>query len=255
MYRKIDLLEDADRDVVTLESDYPDGHVVATHSHKRVQLLHAVRGILQLETDEGTWIVPPGFALWIPAGMRHQLRTTQVTTRSLYFRPEALEQVPSSCEVIEVSLLLRVLIDEAIRMPVLYDTNLRDGAVMRLLLLEAGQLPAAPFHLPMPRDPQLAELCHVFFRSPRQSVTPAEWARQLHVSERTFYRRFVAATGLSFIEWRRQACVFVAISRLTLGESVTSVALDMDYESPSAFSAMFRKATGKPPSAYVRRAA
>ncbi len=255
MKHPIALLEHADRDVVLVESDYPDGHVVASHTHQRVQLLHAISGIMQLETDKGTWIVPPGFALWIPAGVRHQLTTTRVTTRSLYFRMNALRKAPQACQVIEVSPLLSELIDAAARIPLLYDTRRRDGAVMRLLLLEACESPAAPFHLPMPRDAQLAAMCNAFFKAPMQSVTPAHWAERMHVSERTFYRRFVAGTGLNFIEWRSKACVFVAISRLSLGDSVTSIAMDMDYESPSAFSAMFKKMTGRPPSAYARQAA
>ncbi|MGP1614183.1 MAG: AraC family transcriptional regulator, partial [Pollutimonas bauzanensis] len=60
--RKIDQLEKTDRDVIALESIYPDGHVVATHTHRRVQLLYAVAGIVRLETQSGTWVVPPGFA-------------------------------------------------------------------------------------------------------------------------------------------------------------------------------------------------
>src|SRR5690606_2764623 len=155
----------------------------------------------------------------------------------------------------EVSPLLRELIDAAAQVPVLYDIGQRDGALMHLLLLEASQSPAAPFHLPMPRDGELAAICNAFFRAPTQSITPAQWASRLHVSERTFYRRFVAGTGLNFIDWRSRACVLVAISRLSQGDSVTSIAMDMGYEHPSAFSAMFRKVTGRPPSVYARRAA
>ncbi len=254
MNPSIALLEKADRDVVVAQSEYPDGYVGVSHTHERVQLLHAISGIMQLEADEGTWIVPPGFALWIPAGVRHLLRTTRVTTRSLYFRVPALRPAPQACQVVEVSPLLRQLIDAAAQLPVLYDVRQRDGALMRLLVLEASQSPPAPFHLPMPRDAALAAMCSAFFAAPMQTVTPAQWAAALHVSERTFYRRFVAGTGMNFIEWRRKACVFVAISRLSRGDSVTSIALDMGYESPSAFSAMFSKATGQPPSAYARRA-
>ena len=252
MQRKIKLLEHTDRDVVALQSSYPAGHIVARHAHWRVQLLYATEGILQLETGQGSWIVPPGFALWIPAGVDHELRTTRAITRSLYFRPACLWPAPGDCQVIEVTALLRSLIDEAVTIPVLYDIDRRDGALMQLLILEAIRLPSVPFHLPMPQEPQLAALCRAFCQAPTQAVTPMQWADKLHVSERTFYRRFVTATGLSFIAWRRQACVFVAISRLSLGESVTRIALDMGYESTSAFSAMFRKMTGKPPSAYTR---
>ena len=39
------------------------------------------------------------------------------------------------------------------------------------------------------------------------------------------------------------------------GERVLDVALDLGYESPSAFAAMFRKALGEPPSAFAARGA
>ncbi|SHG88947.1 AraC family transcriptional regulator [Pollutimonas bauzanensis] len=252
--RKIDQLEKTDRDVIALESIYPDGHVVATHTHRRVQLLYAVAGIVRLETQSGTWVVPPGFAIWIPAGMPHQLRTIKVKTHSLYFQSGAFMRPPSECQVIEVPPLLRELISAAIKVPLLYQQDSRDESLMKMLLQEARIQPAVPLHLPMPRDAQLAQLCHAFFDAPTQMSTPAEWAGQLHISTRTFYRRFLANTGMTFIAWRQQACVFVALSRLSLGESITGIALDMGYESPSSFSTMFKKSMGAAPSLYARKA-
>ncbi len=253
MHSKIDRLEHTDRDVIAVESTYPDGHVVATHAHQRIQLMYAVSGILQLETKFGTWIVPPGFAVWIPAGVLHQLRTINVQTHSLYFRNSAFEQPPPECRVIEVSPLLKELISAAMKVPLLYAQGSRDELLMKMLLREAGIQAVAPLHLPMPRDAPLAKLCHAFFKSPTQVSTPADWAAQLHISERTFYRRFVANTGMTFIAWRQQACVFVALSRLSLGASITSIALDMGYESSSAFSTMFKKSMGVPPMLYMRK--
>ena len=43
------------------------------------------------------------------------------------------------------------------------------------------------------------------------------------------------------------------MERLARGERVLDVALDLGYESPSAFAAMFRKALGEPPSAFAAR--
>jgi AraC-like DNA-binding protein len=42
-----------------------------------------------------------------------------------------------------------------------------------------------------------------------------------------------------------------AMARLATGEPVTSVALDVGYNSPSAFTAMFRKAFGAAPTRYI----
>src|SRR3546814_8399789 len=72
MLRKIDLIEDADRDVIVVETVYSNDHLVSAHTHKRVQLLHATTGIMQLDTKYGAWVVPPGFAVWIPVGIVNQ---------------------------------------------------------------------------------------------------------------------------------------------------------------------------------------
>ena len=42
-----------------------------------------------------------------------------------------------------------------------------------------------------------------------------------------------------------------AMSRLALGQPVTRVALDVGYKSPSAFTAMFRRAFGVSPTHYL----
>lgn len=55
--------------------------------------------------------------------------------------------------------------------------------------------------------------------------------------------------------WRQQARLLAAMERLARGERVLDVALDLGYDSPSAFAAMFRKALGEPPSAFAARGA
>ena len=251
MTRPIDLVEDADRDVIAMESFYLDRQTVEAHSHRRIQLLYGTTGTMQLETRFGAWVVPPGFAVWIPTGVAHRLSMINVVTHSLYFRDSALPEAPQRCQVIAVPPLLRELIREAVKVPLLYVAGSRDGLLMEMLLREASIQPVVPLHLPVPREGPLASLCQAFYKSPNQAVAPADWARQLNVSERTFYRRFLAATGMTFIAWRQQACVFAAMARLAAGESVTSIALDLGYESPSSFSTMFRKSMGFPPSQYT----
>jgi AraC-like DNA-binding protein len=46
--------------------------------------------------------------------------------------------------------------------------------------------------------------------------------------------------------WRQQARLMEALSRLASGQSITAVALDVGYESPSAFTAMFHRNFGVP---------
>ena len=102
----------------------------------------------------------------------------------------------------------------------------------------------------MPSDPKLRALCQTLLDAPGDSRTLDEWAATLNASARTLARHFQSETGLSFGAWRQQARVLEAMGRLGNGAPVTQVALDLGYDSVSAFSAMFRRAAGASPSDY-----
>ena len=72
------------------------------------------------------------------------------------------------------------------------------------------------------------------------------------MSRRSFTRFFRAETGLSFVTWRQQACLFASLPRLAEGQSVTTVALDAGYENIAAFTTMFRRMLGSSPSNYLK---
>ncbi|MGK4422650.1 helix-turn-helix transcriptional regulator, partial [Klebsiella pneumoniae] len=57
------------------------------------------------------------------------------------------------------------------------------------------------------------------------------------LSRRTVTRRFTEATGMSFSAWRQRLRLFQAAEMLTTGTPVTTVALNLGYDSPSAFAA------------------
>jgi methylphosphotriester-DNA--protein-cysteine methyltransferase len=65
---------------------------------------------------------------------------------------------------------------------------------------------------------------------------------------------FIAETGMTFRQWRRQARLVAAIERLARREPVTSVAFDLGYDSVSAFIEAFRKTFGVTPFRYFRQA-
>ena len=78
------------------------------------------------------------------------------------------------------------------------------------------------------------------------------WAHYGNLGRRTLTRLFRKETGMSFVEWRQHIRLLEALTRLASGEPVTNVALDLGYESPSAFTAMFRRALGESPRNYLR---
>lgn len=244
------------RPVVARGTAYADGTVVPAHAHARAQLLHGSTGAVMVETPRGAWMMPPDHGLWIPAGVVHQVRMMgAVKMHSLYFDPAAVPAMPSTCVVLGISALMRSLLAEAVTLPPEYDLGGRDGLVMALIQAELLRLPAMPLSLPLPREPRLAARCRAFLSDPTPHDTIDDWARQSGLSRRTFTRRFRAETGLSFVAWRQQACVMAALPRLAGGEAVTSVAIDLGYSNPAAFSAMFARTLGVAPRAYMASAA
>ncbi|WP_264076463.1 helix-turn-helix domain-containing protein [Rhodopseudomonas palustris] len=87
--------------------------------------------------------------------------------------------------------------------------------------------------------------------SPADHATVAEWAGRVALSERSLSRMLMDEIGMSFGHWRRQLHVILALRRLSAGETVQTVAVDLGYESASSFVTMFRKMVGKPPIRYL----
>lgn len=234
-----------------LASDYKDGANTGWHSHFRAQLAFAVSGVMHVDTEQGTFVVPPQRALWLPAGMRHCIAMHgAVGMRTIYVSPDSARSLPPMCRVVAVTPLLRELVLEAVRLPMAYKPDSRAARLTALLLDELRALPILPLHLPLPDDARLRRVCDAIVENPALDLTLDDLADSASTSPRTLARLFRSETGLSFGQWRQQARLLAALRLLASGEKVTSVAMDLGYDSPSAFTSMFRKALGVPPSRY-----
>ena len=246
------IYESTPRPVVAVGNDYPPDHEVAPHHHRRCQLLYGATGTMMVWTEHGAWVVPPAQGVWIPIGIRHSVRMIgPVTTSSIFVEPAAVEGLPSACSVLGITPLMRSLLLAAVDVPLEYEIEGRDGLIMALLLQELKHLPILPLSLPFPSDRDLARRCRRFIKDPNPHETIDDWAENLQLSRRSFTRHFKRETGMSFAAWQRQACLFSALPRLVAHEPITRVALDLGYESPAAFTTMFKKTLGVPPSEYV----
>ncbi len=248
----IDLVDGLDSAVLAIATDYPPGHVLPRHRHRRAQLLYGATGTMQVDTADGSWTIPPQRAVLIPPQTDHEVRMHGVSTRSLYLEPVAVPWFPVSCQVVAVSPLLRELLIAAVDLPVERTPHGRESALVTLLLHEIEAVSPLPFGLPMPADEALRARCEAFAASPGIGVAPHEWAMGLGVSTRTFVRHFKTQTGLTFQQWRQRACLVHAIRLLTSGHSVTHTAAALGYSSPAAFTAMFVKNAGSTPDALRR---
>lgn len=243
--------QDLPRPVGAMAKDFADGFFIPPHAHERSQIIYASAGVMRVRTPQGAWVVPPHRAVWVPAGIVHDVRMAgAVAMRTLYIAPDAVRTLPGECCVVGVTPLLRELILRATALPLLYDEAGAEGRLMRLILDELRALPVLPLNLPMPADPRLARICKAILGAPGDPRTLGEWGKEIGASSRTLARGFVSETGMTFGRWRQQARLLEALTRLGQAQSVTTIALDLGYDSPSAFTSMFRRALGRTPSAY-----
>jgi AraC-like DNA-binding protein len=85
---------------------------------------------------------------------------------------------------------------------------------------------------------------------PDDNRTLAAWGKMVGATGRTLARRFKVETGMTFGQWRQQMRILEALKRLARNEPVTTVAIELGYESPSAFISMFKKSLGTTPGRY-----
>jgi len=224
------LYDDTPCDVVVTRKAFADGELFPMHCHGRGQFAFAACGVITVATESGNWAVPPLRAIWVPAQVAHAMQMRgPVTMLNAYICPQAAERVglPGHCQVFAVSPLVQQLLEKAIDVPAQYPLQGRDACLMGLLLHEIADMPALSLQTGIDGM--------------------ADWAC---MSRRTFTRQFRLYTGVSFIEWRQQACLLDAVVRLGKGEPVTGVALALGYSSPSAFATVFKRLLGEVPSRY-----
>lgn len=244
---------DLPRLLVAMENSCPAGSSTGWHSHPRGQLLYAIKGVMIVHSDAGSWVVPPSRALWMVAGLRHNvIMSGDVEMRTAYIDAAAAPGVPAQTCVISVTPLLRELLVEAVHIPLDRDLCARDERLVRLLIDELGVSSAIALHLPMPADPRLKTLCQCLIEQPAGASSARAWAHTLGMGERTLHRLFSRETGMTFARWREQARLLSALRQLAEGRKGIEVALNCGYASQSAFSAMFRRHFGVSPSSFYR---
>jgi len=252
----LDPLEDMDRiprPILAMAKEFPRGHVIPSHAHNRSQLLYASSGVMTVEASGGIWVVPPLRAVWIPAATEHRINCTgDLSMRTVYITPEAFPGLPNDCRVVSIPPLLRELILRAVKVPVMYESGTRDERLLMMIPDLILELEATPLTLPIPDDSRLQEITDRLIKNPGDNRFLSEWGDLVGAHSRTLSRLFKVRTGMGFRQWRQQVRIMEALKMLGRGEAVTNVALDLGYDSPSAFIAMFRRALGVTPGRYFQ---
>ncbi|MEB6336013.1 AraC family transcriptional regulator [Serratia rhizosphaerae] len=234
---------------------YPAGHIVPLHKHAYGHLIYANHGLLRVEAESGQWLVPPTAAVWLRSGVAHRLvAPVALQACGLFVREDVCPRLPERDCVVHVSGLLRELIMALAQADHTTIPSKRIHLLGELLVEELHTQPALPLHLPWPTGDAgnpVQHVCQALLDNPGDSATAVEWADRLAMGDKTFHRRFLQSTGMTFGKWRQQLRLMSSLTLLMQGIPITQVALASGYDSHSAYSTAFSKQFGRPPSVFA----
>jgi AraC-like DNA-binding protein len=204
---------------------------------------------MTVHTSQGTWVVPPHRAVWIPANVVYRVEMSgKVSVRTLFFVAGFAGRMPGRCQAVNVSSLMRELVLHAVRLGMLRRGVPSEARLARVVVDQLETLPTVPLQLPMPQDARARRAAEQLLLGPGESIDEA--ARMAGASKRTLERLFRGETAMTLGRWRQRLRLIEALRLLAAGQPVTRVALDVGYDSPSAFITAFRRELGTTPGRY-----
>ncbi|MFM7506575.1 MAG: AraC family transcriptional regulator [Rubrivivax sp.] len=245
---------------------------IAPHRHDWAQVAWSATGVLRVSAGSHTYIVPPSRAVWIPSGVEHVVTVVEdAELRTLYLWQPGGASGPvgpvgpvglgggraddgsgwRQCRVLEVSSLLRELVEQLVQPP---RDAAREACLAALVQDELVRARPVPLGVGLPADKRLRALCEAVLDDPARHSTLAGWAAECGASVRTIARLFRQELGTTFAEWRQQVLLAKALSMAARRRPMAHIAAELGYASASAFSAMVRRSVGVPPSRFFASA-
>jgi AraC-like DNA-binding protein len=238
--------------VATLAYEYPSAYRVPEHAHGSDQLIYATGGLMEVFSGQNVWLIPPYFALWVPARIQHRIfMPGPVSMRTLYMRPNLTARSESDCAVLHVTALLRELIIEAVRVGALRLRNRYECALRDMLIRQLQKASPLPTSVTLPRDTRALAVAQAIMKNPAESKPMTAMCAVEGTSVRTIQRIFREEVGTSFELWRRQVRLAKAVELLISGRSIKETAFRIGYSQSSAFVEIFRQTFGKSPKMWI----
>lgn len=224
------------------------------HSHPWGQVQLISGGILEMEAEDTRFLAPPHLAIWVPAGVTHKSYNRKpLAYCSINIATAMTESFPSQTSLIQVTPIVSAIVDDFRQRNISIAKGSQDVRLIQVLLDQLATQKAEHHFLPSSRHKYLAPLLAAVEENPTDNSSLAEWAKQVHTTERTLARYCQTELGMSFTEWRLRVRYLYSMELLRSGHSVKEVALTLGYNQASPFIAMFKKYSGQTPEQYKNR--
>jgi AraC-like DNA-binding protein len=215
------------------------------HAHGQGQVIVVEAGLSHLRTEHGAWIIPARSVAWVPPGVRHLSRASGGSGWVL-IPPVVLRELPAKVCVLRASALMTAALQRLTQLEPAADRRMR-SLLWSVLAAEMRAAQPEPLKVPMPTAPRILKAVQSVLTKPTATASLDRLAARAGMSRRSFARHFRGQTGLSYSKWKRMLIAQYALGLVVAGHKVSSVALEVGYESVSAFIAMFRQHYGETP--------
>jgi len=227
------------------------------HFHDVHEIEYAGRGMVEVTTEAGHYLLPPHQAAWIPAGLHHQTTLSAgAQTLAVLFEPGLVPAAGDRVRILAVSALLREMMLYSSRWPI---ARTESGPEADSFFQALGHVVAEaldderPLSLPTATDPVVTAAID-YTLSHLDRVTVSDVTRAAGVAERTLRRVFSAHLGMSWRSYLIRARVLRAMALLAEPDrSVLDVSIAVGFDDAGAFARSFARHCGETPSAYKRR--
>lgn len=224
------------------------------HTHDMHQLHYAFEGSIVVEDALARHFLPRQLAAWIPAGVAHRTTNRRVRSGCVLLAPQMMADPGGRVRIVVVSSLMREMVKGAMRWPLSQPLDPVGQSYFEAFAALCGEWiqDEARLALPTSADPALAAaMDHT--RANLAQATAQSASRAASLSERSLRRRFQAIAGLTWEDYRRRARIFAALDLLTGSKlPMSAIALEIGFDSQSAFAKAFRLMLGCTPQTYRR---
>ena len=237
-----------------MQSEYLDDW----HCHPWHQVIFPISGLLQSSINNKNYIVPHNGFLFIPAGHQHKsIAITNTHFLAIYLNPK---NIIDCLEENNSGLVKPFLKNLMLLLSKPNTANLEEKVITNLLAVFQDQIKAADnYDIPLliPKDRRLSAIFLQLQKQPNLTLTLSEWALQVGASPRTLSRICAKEFGLSFSLWRQNLRLVLSLAlletnKLQQRKSILEVALDLGYQSDSAYIYAFKGLFLQTPSQYRR---
>ncbi len=237
--------------LLTKEMMMAPDYVDDWHSHPWHQVVFPISGLLQSNIGDKKFVVPHNGVLFIPANTLHKsVAITQTQFLAVYLNPNSGVIYTENAKPCLVTPFLKALILLLFEQDAVNSTA---AMMTHLLTVLRDQISIANrYEIPLliPSDRRLHSIFVQLQKQPDLKLTLSDWANKVGASSRTLSRICSNEFKLSFSLWRKNIRLILSLQLLEEDKKIQEIAMDLGYQSDSAYIYAFKGVFTLTPSQY-----